>query len=141
MDGNQNEINKIGTIYCKHCGNLNDKNNNFCVNCGVAINENISPTQSPIQSTQQVNNVQQPQNEKENNSYKVLMILLGVAAIALSIFVEKAAGFVLIAAIATLFSKTTRPFGLTVLIVAGVGFVIGILFIIILFGMCFAGLG
>ena len=139
MDGNQNEINKIGTIYCKQCGTLNDKNNNFCKNCGVAINENISSTQRPIQSTQQVNNVQQPQKEK--NPYKVLMIILGIVAIALALFVNGAIIYVFIAAIASLFSKTTRPFGLTVLITVGVELVIGVLSIIILFGMCFAGMG
>ena len=140
MDGNQNENNNIGTINCSHCGTSNNKNNKFCINCGVAINENISPTQSPIQSIQQVNNVQQPQKEKENNPYKVLMILLGVVAIVLSIFVEKLAVYVLIVAIASLFSKTTRPFGLTVMIAIGAGFAIGVILVIILFGMCFAGI-
>ena len=139
MDGNQNEINKIGTIYCKQCGTLNDKKNNFCIKCGVAINENIPPTQRPIQSTQQVNNVQQPQKEK--NPYKVLMIILGIVAIALALFVNGAIIYVFIAAIASLFSKTTRPFGLTILITVGVELVIGVLSIIILFGMCFAGMG
>lgn len=141
MDGNQNEINNVGTIYCTHCGTLNDKTNNFCISCGAAINGNISSTQTSGQSNQQVNNVQPSKKEDEVNPYKGLMILLGIASIVLSLFNAGLSSAMLFVAIASLFSKTTRPYGLTVLIAFGVSMVIGIILLITFFGACFAGLG
>lgn len=141
MDGNQNGINNVETIYCTHCGTLNNKANNFCINCGAVINENTSLTQTSTQPNQQVNNVQSSKKEKEENPYKGLMILLGIASIVLSLFFGELSSLVFLAAIVSLFSKTTRPYGLTVLIAMGVSMVIGIILFIILLGVCFAGLG
>ena len=138
MDGNKNEINNVETITCTHCGNLNNKANKFCIYCGTAINGNDSTNQEPT-TNQQVNNAQPPQKEK--NPYKTLMIILGIVSIALSLYNQEFAIFVFIATIASLFSKTTRPYGLTILITAGIGIGVEIILIIILFGMCFAGLG
>ena len=141
MDENQNKINNVETKICPHCGALNNKDNNFCINCGSMLNGNTSPTQTPTQSNQQVNDVQNPQKEKEKNPYKGLMITLGIASAVLTLFVEKAIPYIVIAAVASIFSKKTRPYGLTILIAMGVGFVVGFIFIIIIFGMCIAGLG
>ncbi len=138
MDGDQNGINNVETIYCTHCGTLNNKKNKFCKYCGTAINGNDSINQEPTTTNQQVNNVQPPQKDK--NPYKALMIILGIVSIALSLYNQEFVIFVFIATIASLFSKKTRPYGLTVLIPFGVSMVIGLILFIILFGMCFAGL-
>lgn len=138
MDENKNEIKNVETITCTHCGNLNNKANRFCIYCGTAINGNDSINQEPTTTNQQVNNVQPPQKEK--NPYKALMIILGIVSIALSLYNQEFAIFVFIATIASLFSKKTRPYGLTILITTGISIVVGIILIIILFGMCFAGL-
>ena len=137
MDGNKNEINNVETITCTHCGNLNNKENKFCIYCGTAINGNDSINQEPT-TNQQVNNVQPPQKEK--NPYIAIMIILGIVSIALSLYNQEFAIFLFITTIASLFSKKTRPYGLTILITIGISIGVEIILIIILFGMCFVGL-
>ena len=141
MDGNQNEINNVETIYCTHCGTLNNKTNNFCISCGAAINGNTSSIQTPGQPNQQVNNVQPSKKEDEVNPYKGLMILLGIVSVVFSLFNAGLSSVMFFVAIVSLFSKTTIPYGLTVLIAMGVSMVIGIILFIIFLGACFAGLG
>ena len=144
MAENQTGTTNVETMYCGHCGSLNNKTNCYCYNCGAMLNTNTSTTQNSAmtsqQQNQQGNNVQQTQG-KEENKYKPLMILLGIASIFLIIFFERANIFVFIVAVASLFTKTTRPYGITVLIALLAGIVISVILVIIMFGMCFAGLG
>ena len=151
MDGNQIENNIIETINCSQCGASNNKTNHFCQYCGASLNENTTINQNIMQTNQNSNVTQQPvqpnnnvqtnQNVKEKNPYLALMIILGIASTVLTVFYEKTIILVVIATIASLFNKTTRPYGLTVLITYFIGLIIGVIFFIIFIGMCFAALG
>ncbi len=150
MDENQNTNNNVATTYCAHCGALNNKTSLYCINCGSPLTQNSEQQVAPVvpnqpvnntQPLQQVNNTQPAAPEKEKNPYTAIMIILGIASIVLCLFVEQAIAVVSIAAIASLFSKTTRPYGITVFSAFASVFVIGVVLMIILFGMCFAGLG
>ena len=139
MDGNQNTTNNIEAIYCVQCGTLNDKKNNYCINCGVMINKNDASPQMPLQQNQQVNN-NQPK-EKEKNPYKIPMILLALLSVYLMRYFSSFWLLFLFIIIASLFSKKTRPFGLTIISLVVALFVFEFVIIIIIFGTCMAGLG
>ena len=142
MDGNQNGFNNVGTIYCAHCGALNYRTNNNCVNCGTPLIGIQHPIQTlPTQNQPVVNNVNPPQ--KENKLLMPLMIILGIATVVLCFYFNSyiAWGLATIAALTSVFFKKTRAYGIAVLISFAAIIAIGVILIIILFGMCFAALG
>lgn len=138
MDGNQNKTNNVGTIYCPQCGFLNEKANCYCANCGYHLEAMMTNQSAP---NQQVTYTQPMPKSKEKNPYLALMIVLGIASCGLVLFMEEAIIFVILLAIASLFSRTTRPYGLTVIITLLVGALIFFIIVVIVLGMCFAGLG
>lgn len=138
MDGNQNENNNVGKIYCSQCGSLNETTSNFCIKCGARISR-VLQNQIVAQPIQQANKVQPPRIVKEKNPYEPFLILLGVASIFVSVFVDNLYILVLVAAIASLFSKKTKPYGLTIFAAIGLGLA-SLAIMAILLGICFGSI-
>lgn len=150
MDGNQNGTNLVETTNCTHCGTVNNKGNRFCINCGAALSSNDSMPSEPMsripqpESSQQSNqhnmNTQTTPKEKEKNPNKLLLILLGIGSLVLSAYVNGLGMVVFALAIASLFNKPTRAYGITVLLPVAISFAVGLILIVVLFGACFVGL-
>lgn len=142
MKENSDQQNNTLLKYCPTCGSSNEGNNRYCTCCGGLLNP-----QNPINQPTNNNTINQQSDNKnsthqeEKNEIKGLLIFLGIASIVLSIFFRPLFILGFIAAVASFFSKKYRPYGISFFIVLGIGLATYVIFIIIIIGMCFAGLG
>ena len=137
MDGNQNGTVNIETKYCAQCGSLNYKSSTYCTKCGAALNQG-STEHKPMQ--------QQPQEEfvngnpyqrfPEQDKNKPLMIGLAVVSIILALLDQRLSVIIFICALVAYFFPKTKLYGKIVLRAYLIGFIIGVILIVVLFGMC-----
>ena len=116
--------------YCPYCGSANESINSFCCQCGSSlVNQDIQyPT---------ANQQSQKTKEKPTPVIWVLAIVSTLLSLAIPYFVI----ITIIAAFLSLLNEKTSPYGILVFKILGVLFLLLIIFIIIMFGVCVVAIG
>lgn len=138
MNENQDNLNNTQSIYCSKCGFKCNKTNRFCINCGTPLitNNNVN---NNINNNQQ-QGAQREINSKKKKKINPLAIVIGIIATVASILLPIVGVITIILAILSLFKDKYRSFGITVFICFGLITITVLVFIIILFGLCFASI-
>ena len=123
------------SIFCPNCGMSNDANHNFCAKCGTSLPKDVKEMAS-------YSNTNKEETKKQSSNKTIFYILIAILAIFLGYrYFPTLRYLVPILAVASLFNKETRPFGVTILSIAVVLGIAGLVFVVILFGACISAFG